>query len=120
MDILKKYYCVKQHDIQDCGPACLATISKQYGLKLSVSKIREAAGTDLEGTSVYGIIQAAQKLKFSTKAVRVEKKEEIFDNLPTPLIAHVIIDDALLHFVVVHKITKKYILVADPGRGMMK
>ncbi|RDY30449.1 peptidase domain-containing ABC transporter [Lachnotalea glycerini] len=120
MDILKKYYCVKQHDIQDCGPACIATIAKQYGLKLSVSKIREAAGTDLEGTSVYGIIQAAQKLKFSTKAVRVEKKEEIFDNLPTPLIAHVIIDDALLHFVVVHKITKNYILVADPGRGMMK
>ncbi|RDU21857.1 peptidase domain-containing ABC transporter [Anaerosacchariphilus polymeriproducens] len=120
MDILKKYYCVKQHDIQDCGPACLATISKQYGLKLSVSKIREAAGTDLEGTSVYGIIQAAQKLKFSTKAVRVEKKEEIFDNLPTPLIAHVIIEDVLLHFVVIQKITKKYILVADPGRGMMK
>lgn len=120
MDILKKYYCVKQHDIQDCGPACLATISKQYGLKLSVSKIREAAGTDLEGTSVYGIIQAAQKLKFSTKAVRVEKKEEIFDNLPTPLIAHVIIEDVLLHFVVIQKITKKYILVADPGKGMVK
>lgn len=120
MDILKKYYCVKQYDIQDCGPACLATISKQYGLRLSVSKIREAAGTDLEGTSVYGIVQAAQKLGFSTKAVRVEKKEEIFDNLPTPLIAHVIINDALLHFVVVHKITKKYILVADPGRGMRK
>lgn len=120
MSILKKYYCVKQHDMQDCGPACLATISKQYGLKLSVSKIREAAGTDLEGTSVYGIVQAAKKLGFSTKAVRTSKKEEIFDNLPTPLIAHVIIDDALLHFVVVHKITKKYILVADPGRGMVK
>lgn len=120
MSILKKYYCVKQHDIQDCGPACLATISKQYGLKLSVSKIREAAGTDLEGTSVYGIVQAAQKLGFSTKAVRTSKKEEIFDNLPTPLIAHVIIDDVLLHFVVVHKITKKYILVADPGRGIIK
>ncbi|OOM70721.1 lactococcin-G-processing and transport ATP-binding protein LagD [Clostridium puniceum] len=120
MSILKKYYCVKQHDIQDCGPACLATISKQYGLKLSVSKIREAAGTDLEGTSVYGIAQASKKLGFSTKAVRTSKKEEIFNNLPTPLIAHVIIDDVLLHFVVVHKITKKYILVADPGRGMIK
>ncbi|MFT8352523.1 peptidase domain-containing ABC transporter [Clostridium saccharoperbutylacetonicum] len=120
MSILKKYYCVKQHDIQDCGPACLATISKQYGLKLSVSKIREAAGTDLEGTSVYGIVQAAKKLGFSTKAVRTSKKEEIFTNLPTPLIAHVIIEDVLLHFVVVHKITKKYILVADPGKGMIK
>ncbi|MDS0528271.1 peptidase domain-containing ABC transporter [Clostridium sp. SHJSY1] len=120
MDILKRYYCIKQQDIQDCGPACIATISKQYGLKIPVSKIREAAGTDLEGTSVYGVVQAAEKLGFSTKAARVEKKEEIYDNLPTPLIAHVIIDDMLLHFVVVHKITKKYILVADPGCGMIK
>ena len=120
MDILKKYYCIKQHDIQDCGPACIATIAKQYGLKMPVSKIREAAGTDLEGTSVYGIVQAAEKLGFSTKAARVEAKEEIFDNLPTPFIAHVIMDEVLLHFVVVHKVTKKYILVADPGRGMIK
>ncbi len=120
MEILKKYHCVKQQDIQDCGPACLATISRQYGLKMPISKIRETAGTDLEGSTVYGIVQAAEKLGFSTKAVKVDKKEEIFDNLPTPMIAHVIINDALLHFVVVHKITKNYILVADPGRGMMK
>ena len=120
MDILKKYYCVKQQDIQDCGPACIATIAKQYGLKMPVSKIREAAGTDLEGTSVYGVVQAAEKLGFSTKAARVETKDEIYENLPTPFIAHVIMDEVLLHFVVVHKVTKKYILVADPGRGMIK
>ena len=120
MDIFKKYYCERQHDKQDCGPACIATIAKQYGLKMPVSKIREAAGTDLEGTSVYGIVQAAENLGFSTKAARVESKDEIYDNLPTPFIAHVIMDEVLLHFVVVHKVTKKYILVADPGRGMIK
>lgn len=120
MNILKQYHCIKQQDIQDCGPACLATISKQYGLKLPISKIRELAGTDLQGSTVYGIIQAAEKLGFTAQAVQVEKKEELFDNLPTPCIAHVIMDEILLHFVVIHKITKKYILVADPGRGMMK
>ncbi|WP_252250910.1 cysteine peptidase family C39 domain-containing protein [Clostridium sp. ZBS13] len=31
MDIFKKYYCIKQHDMKDCGPVCIATISKQYG-----------------------------------------------------------------------------------------
>ena len=25
-----KYYCIKQHDITDCGAACLATICKQF------------------------------------------------------------------------------------------
>lgn len=120
MEILKKYHCVKQQDIKDCGPACLATILRQYGLKISISKLRELAGTDFEGSTVYGIVQSAEKLGFCTRAVQVEKKEEIYDNLPTPFIAHVIIDDILLHFVVVHKVTKKYILVADPGRGIMK
>lgn len=120
MNIFKKYYCVKQHDIKDCGPACIATISKQYGLKIPISKIREIAGTDLEGTSVYGLIQASKELGFSSTALRVSKKEEIFDNLPVPLIAHVIIDDILLHYVVIHKISKKYILVADPDRGITK
>ena len=28
--MFKKYYCVKQHDITDCGAACLATISNLY------------------------------------------------------------------------------------------
>ena len=29
-----KYYCIKQHDITDCGAACLATICKQNGYKI--------------------------------------------------------------------------------------
>lgn len=35
----KKYFCVKQHDITDCGAACLATISKQYGYKIAITKL---------------------------------------------------------------------------------
>lgn len=54
-----KYYCVKQHDSTDCGAACSATIAKQNGCKVSIAKIREAAGTDLQGTNVYGLIRAA-------------------------------------------------------------
>ena len=46
MNPLKKYTCIKQHDIIDCAAACLATISKQHGLKIPITKIREVAGTD--------------------------------------------------------------------------
>ncbi len=55
----EKYICVKQHDIKDCGAACLSTISKTYDLKLQISKIREISGTDSYGTNVYGIVKAA-------------------------------------------------------------
>ena len=57
MKIGKKYHCIKQHDIKDCGAACLATISKQYGLKIPISKIREVVGTDMNGTSAYGVVK---------------------------------------------------------------
>lgn len=119
-DIFKKYVCVKQHDLKDCGAACLATISKQYGLKIPISKIREIAGTDKKGTSALGLIRAAEQLGFSAKGVKANKPEDIFSELPLPAIAHVVIDKSLLHYVVIHKITKKEILIADPAKGIVK
>lgn len=120
MGILKKYNCIKQYDIKDCGAACLATICKQYGLKTPISKIREVAGTDMNGTSAYGIIKAAEKLGFTAKGVKASKPEDIFSEFPKPSIAHVIIDGSLLHYVVIHKVTKEEILIADPGKGIVK
>lgn len=64
-----KYYCIKQHDITDCGAACLATISKQNGYKIGITKIREVAGTDKQGTNAYGMIKAAEQLGFRAKGV---------------------------------------------------
>lgn len=114
-----KYYCVKQHDITDCGAACLATISKQYGLNLSISKIREVAGTDKQGTNAYGMIKAAEQLGFTAKGVK-GNRDAFFSGFPTPAIAHVVVDGSLLHYVVVHKVTKEKIIIADPAKGIVK
>lgn len=114
-----KYYCIKQHDITDCGAACLATICKQNGLKTGITKIREVAGTDKQGTNAYGVIKAAEQLGFSAKGVKGDK-QAFFSGFPLPCIAHVIVDGNLLHYVVIHKITKKKIIIADPGVGIVK
>lgn len=115
----KRYYCIKQHDITDCGAACLATISKQYGFKTSITKIREVAGTDKQGTNAYGVIKAAESLGFTAKGVK-GNQEAFFSEFPLPCIAHVVVEGTLLHYVVIHKITKKQVLVADPGKGIVK
>ena len=114
-----KYYCIKQHDITDCGAACLATISRQYGLNISISKIRELAGTDKRGTNVYGLVKAAEELGFTAKGVRGDK-DAIMSEFPLPAIAHVVMDKNLLHYVVIHKISKKEVLIADPAKGLSK
>lgn len=114
-----RYYCIKQHDITDCGAACLATICKQNGYNIGISKIREIAGTDKQGTNVYGVIKAAEALGFSAKGVKGDKNA-FFSEFPLPCIAHVIVDGNLLHYVVIHKITEKQIVMADPGVGIVK
>ncbi len=114
-----KYYCIKQHDITDCGAACLATICKQNGYGIGITKIREVAGTDKQGTNAYGVIKAAEELGFSAKGVK-GNKEAFFSEFPLPCIAHVIVDGNLLHYVVIHKITKKQVIIADPGVGIVK
>ena len=114
-----RYYCIKQHDTTDCGAACLATIAKQNGYKIGITKIREVAGTDKQGTNAYGVIKAAEELGFSAKGVK-GNKEAFFSEFPLPCIAHMVVDGNLLHYVVVHKITKKQVIIADPAVGIVK
>ena len=114
-----KYYCIKQHDITDCGAACLATITKQNGNKIIITQIREVAGTDKQGTNAYGLIKAAEQMGFSAKCVK-GNKEAFFSEIPFPCIAHVIVDGNLLHYVVIHKITKRRVIIADPAVGIVK
>ncbi len=117
-----KYYCVRQLDETDCGAACIATISKYYGLSVSVSKIREIAGTDKQGTNVYGIIKACEQLGFSTRAIKTyeKNKDAIFTNFTLPAIAHIVSEEKTMHYIVVYEISKSRIVVADPDKGIKK
>lgn len=110
---------MKQHDITDCGAACLATVSKQYGYTTSITRIREIAGTDKMGTNAYGLVKAAGQLGFTAKGVK-GNVEAFFSDFPLPAIANVVVDGTLLHYVVIHKISKKKIIIADPGKGIVK
>jgi ATP-binding cassette subfamily B protein len=114
---MKKEVLVKQHDITDCGAACLASIAAYYGLNFPISRIRQYAFTDKRGTNVLGMIEAAQKLGLEAKGVK--GPFECLPEIPKPTIAHVIVKEQLQHFVVIYKVTDKYIEVMDPGDGKL-
>ncbi|WP_339812782.1 peptidase domain-containing ABC transporter [uncultured Imperialibacter sp.] len=108
---------IKQRDITDCGAACLASITAHFGLKMTVSKIRQFASTDKKGTNLLGLIEAAQKLGLQAKGVRGE-----FDSLskiPLPAVAHVIVKEVLHHFMVIYEVTPSYVKVMDPADGQI-
>lgn len=112
---MKKTIKVKQHDITDCGAACLQSVAAYYNLQLPIAAIRQFAGTDTKGTNVLGLIEAAQKIGFEAKGVK-GSFEALF-NMPVPAIAHVVIKQRLSHYVVIYKVTKEYIQVMDPFDG---
>ncbi|WP_423734470.1 peptidase domain-containing ABC transporter, partial [Bacillus cereus] len=106
----------KQHDLKDCGPACLAMISNYYGLNMSISRIREIVGTDLQGTNVKGLIEGGEKLGFEVKGVKATNPEAL-TQISLPAIAHVVVNSGFLHYIVIYKIKKNKIYVVDPERG---
>jgi len=114
---MKRGILVKQHDITDCGAACLASVAAHYGLKFPISRIRQYAFTDKKGTNILGMIEAAGKIGLEAKGVK--GPFECLADIPKPAIAHVVVKDVLQHFVVIYKVTDKYIEIMDPGDGRM-
>lgn len=114
----KRFPFIRQYDLKDCGPTCLAMISKYYGLTMSISKIREVAGTDLLGTNIKGLLEASEQLGFDARGVKVADTSAITE-IPLPAIAHIITEEGVMHYVVVYKIKRDKIFIADPDKGLI-
>ncbi|GAB4038759.1 peptidase domain-containing ABC transporter [Spirosoma gilvum] len=110
---------VKQRDITDCGAACLVSVAAFYRLLLPVARIRQMAATDQKGTTVLGMVEAAQKLGFQAKGVKAPF--ESLSKIPQPTIAHITIPNSQLqHYVVIYRVTPQRITVMDPADGQMR
>ncbi|WPP51758.1 peptidase domain-containing ABC transporter [Catalinimonas niigatensis] len=105
----------RQLDSVDCGPTCLRMIARYYGKYYSLEEIREVTFMGKEGTSLLNLSGAAEQIGFLSEAVMVEA-DVLFEDIPLPCIAHWQQE----HFVVVYKITTKYVYVADPAIGKVK
>lgn len=106
---------VRQHDATDCGAACLDSVARFYGRRFPISRIRQLAGTDKRGTSVRGMIEAAQQIGLMARGVRGTFQH--LATLPTPAIIHLLLDGARPHFVVLYSFTPRSAVVMDPADG---
>jgi len=102
----------RQLDSMDCGPACLKMIAKHYGKYYSLETLREKSQLSRDGVSLYGISEAAQSIGFSTIGVKVNFNQ-LSSEVTLPCIAHW----KQNHFIVVYKIKKNKVFVADPAIG---
>ena len=115
---MKRGTLIKQHDIKDCGAACLASVGAYYGNKMPIAKIRQICHTDTRGTNVLGMIQGLEAMGFNAKGVKGDI--EALSDIPLPTIAHIIVNGQLHHFVVIYKLSKGKVTVMDPAYGKLE
>lgn len=112
-----RYTFVKQHDATDCAAACIAMVCLHYKKETTITRLRDMMGTDLKGTNLIGLSKCADELGFMSQAVRVDR-EGFLSEYTLPAIANVITKEGLSHFVVIFKITDKYVIVGDPAKDL--
>ncbi len=112
---LQRFPFYRQLDQMDCGPTCLRMVAKHYGKTYTTEYLRKKANITREGVSLGGIAEAAEAIGFHTLAVSLDFNT-LVDEVPLPCIAHW----RQRHFVVVHKIKKDVVYVADPAHGLVK
>ena len=105
---------VPQIDMRDCGVAALASVAKYYGSDYSLAHLRELAKTNKEGTTALGLVEAAKKIGFETRAIKADMSLFEMEDVPYPFIAHVNKDGKLQHYYVIYKSTKDYLIIGDP------
>lgn len=104
-----------QPDQLTCGPTCIRMIANYYGKNIPLQRIVENTGTDRNGSSMLGLTSAAEGIGFRVKALKMPFYRLLKEN-SIPFIGYW----KQNHFVVVYKITKRYIFVADPACGLLK
>lgn len=118
--IIKKYPYIKQIDQKDCGVTCLAMLFKNYKMSIPIHILREKSGTDLQGTSALGLKKCAEEYGYDVMAVQANKEVWTDSEIKYPAIAHVVIDNSFLHYVVVYGYERGKLIIADPGKGIYK
>jgi HlyB family type I secretion system ABC transporter len=109
--LTKRYPFYAQQSSSDCGCACLVMIGRYWGKQLSVNRLRNMTNVGRSGASLSAIASAAESLGFATRPVKATLDK--FAEQSLPAIAHWEGN----HFIVVYEITKKQVIVGDPGLG---
>ena len=102
---------IQQVDEMDCGAACLAMVTRAFGRRVSLARIRQLVNTGLDGTSLRSICRAGEEIGLAARSVKSSLSH--LDHMPLPAIIHW--DE--YHWVVLEVVSREHVTVMDPGVG---
>ncbi len=112
--VTRRYPTYLQQSATDCGAACLVMIGRYWGKNFSISRLRDIANVDRNGSSLRGLAAAAESIGFATRPVQASLDKLAEQTLPA--IAHWEGN----HYVVVYEISPKRVIIGDPAIGQRK
>jgi len=102
---------ILQSEAAECGLACLAMVVGTHGLDTDLLTLRRRFEISSRGATLARLMEIAEQLGFSNRALRLELEE--LPQLQTPCILHW----DLNHFVVLTQADDQRITILDPASG---
>lgn len=103
-----------QMDTMDCGPTCIRMVAKYHGRSYSLQSLRARSGIDRQGVSLRSLAYVAEAVGLRTLSAKTGF-DQLAQSAPLPCIAHW----EQNHFVVVYRVNKGRVYVADPAKGLL-
>lgn len=105
----------RQLDQMDCGPSCIKMLTEFFGKKYDLEYLRQISFLQRDGASLDGLSKALSKLGIESLGIKAGF-QELISEVPLPAIAHWEGN----HFIIIYKISRKFIYVSDPAYGRVK
>ncbi len=112
---------VRQLEQKDCGIACLLSLICYYKGDNDFENLRRLSGTNITGTTLLGLYQAAQTAGFDAEGCEADMEALLAH--PSPCILHVVIEGNLQHYIVYYgkkeKKGQQLLTIGDPAKGIV-
>jgi ATP-binding cassette subfamily B protein RaxB len=102
---------VAASELNECGLACLASISEYFRGELGIAEIRQLAAHSGRGETLLELRNLAERMGLSARGVRLGLGA--LSSLAMPAILHWDMN----HFVVLERVTRSGIVIVDPTAG---
>lgn len=110
----RKLPVLLQTEATECGLACLGMVAGYHGLRIDMPTLRQRHAFSLKGACLGDLMGVAAELGLSSRAVKLDLDD--LAKLRKPCILHWNFN----HFVVLHKVSARYVVLHDPAMGLRR
>jgi ABC-type bacteriocin/lantibiotic exporter with double-glycine peptidase domain len=109
---------VVQTSNMDCGPAALKALLEGFGIRVNYGRLREACQTDVDGTSIDTLEEAARQLGLEAEQIMLPADHVLLEEARAlPAIVVVVLPNGVTHFVIVWRRHGPFVQLMDPATG---